>query len=170
MKNNKKGISLIVLVITIIVIIILAAAVILTLTSNNPIQSANAAKIAQNKDSIESALNLYVAQKTAATQGQYSNLEILTAKVGGTGAAISGLTATVSGTPSTNASITGCYLLDQAAVVSQVGITMPEAAGTPLVNSKWYIDPATNKVYYVYPSTATIPSAITAMDFVKKLV
>ena len=165
MKQNKKGISLIVLVITIIVIIILAAAVILTLTSNNPIQSANAAKIAQNKDSIESALNLYVAQKTAATQGQYSNLEILTAKVGGTGSAISGLTATV-GSVATDANLTGLYLLDQAAVVSQVGITMPDPNAT--ANDKWYIDPATNKVYYVYAHAATIPSAISAMDFIKQ--
>jgi Tfp pilus assembly protein PilE len=44
MKNNRKGISLIVLVITIIVIIILAGTIILSLTNNNVIAKANLAK------------------------------------------------------------------------------------------------------------------------------
>ena len=39
--TQKRGISLIVLIVTIIVIIILAAAVILTVSKNNPIDSAN---------------------------------------------------------------------------------------------------------------------------------
>ena len=48
-KNNftkltlKKGISLIVLIVTIIVVIILAAVVILTITKNNPLESAKEA-------------------------------------------------------------------------------------------------------------------------------
>ena len=44
-KINKRGISLIVLIITILVVIILAAAVILTLSKNNPIESAQQAKV-----------------------------------------------------------------------------------------------------------------------------
>ena len=43
-KINNKGISLIVLIITIIVVIILAAVVILTLSKNNPIESAKEAR------------------------------------------------------------------------------------------------------------------------------
>ena len=48
-KNNftklthKRGISLIVLIVTIIVVIILAAVVILTITKNNPVESAKEA-------------------------------------------------------------------------------------------------------------------------------
>ena len=42
-KENKKGISLIVLIVTIIVVIILAAIVILILSKNNPIESAKEA-------------------------------------------------------------------------------------------------------------------------------
>ena len=53
-KNNftkltdKNGISLIVLIITIIVIIILAAAVILTISKNNPVDSAKEAKFKED--------------------------------------------------------------------------------------------------------------------------
>ena len=41
--THKRGISLIVLIVTIIVIIILAAVVILTITKNNPVESAKEA-------------------------------------------------------------------------------------------------------------------------------
>ena len=41
--KKKKGISLIVLIITIIVVIILVVTVILTITKNNPIESAKEA-------------------------------------------------------------------------------------------------------------------------------
>ena len=44
MKNKRRGISLMVLIVTIIVIIILALTVILTLSKNNPIESAREAK------------------------------------------------------------------------------------------------------------------------------
>ncbi len=56
MKNNKYGISLIVLVITIIVIIILAASIILTLNNNNPINEANDARYASDLDNLQSVL------------------------------------------------------------------------------------------------------------------
>jgi len=56
MKNNKYGISLIVLVITIIVIIILAASIILTLNNNNPINEANDARYASDLDNMQSML------------------------------------------------------------------------------------------------------------------
>jgi len=58
----KKGISLIVLVITIIVIIILAGAVILSLSANNPIAQASAAKNASNKAEVQAAVTLYLSR------------------------------------------------------------------------------------------------------------
>jgi hypothetical protein len=66
-KYNKIGISLIVLVITIIVIVILAGAVILTLSANNPINSANESVFKSDLDAIESDLSLYVASEYANT-------------------------------------------------------------------------------------------------------
>ncbi|MDF2866403.1 MAG: repeat family protein [Clostridia bacterium] len=59
MKNTRRGISLIVLVITIIIIAILAGGVILTLSTNNPINSANEAAFKSDLDAIASDLNMY---------------------------------------------------------------------------------------------------------------
>ncbi len=59
MKNTRRGISLIVLVITIIIIAILAGGVILTLSTNNPINSANEAAFKSDLDAIASDLNVY---------------------------------------------------------------------------------------------------------------
>jgi type II secretory pathway pseudopilin PulG len=70
-KQNKRGISLIVLVITIIVIIILAAAVILTLTNNNPIENARQAAFLNDLDTFQSELNMYKASEYASNQGDY---------------------------------------------------------------------------------------------------
>ena len=56
MKKGKQGISLIVLIVTIIVIIILAAAVILTLSKNNPIESAREAKFKEDVRSFKDDL------------------------------------------------------------------------------------------------------------------
>ena len=60
----KRGISLITLIITIVVIIILAAAVVLSLTANNPINSAKKAALISNRESIMSAINLYYSNAT----------------------------------------------------------------------------------------------------------
>ena len=60
----KRGISLITLIITIVVIIILAAAVILSLTANNPINSAKKAALISNRESIMSSINLYYSNAT----------------------------------------------------------------------------------------------------------
>lgn len=57
MKN--KGISLIVLIITIIVVIILAVTVILTLSKNNPIESAREAKILSSLHNVNDSIELY---------------------------------------------------------------------------------------------------------------
>ena len=57
-KEEKKGISLIVLVITIIVIIILAVAVILSIANNNPIENAKEARDIHNQTTLEEAANL----------------------------------------------------------------------------------------------------------------
>jgi competence protein ComGC len=69
MKNNEKGISLIVLVITIIVIIILAGAVILSLSANNPIVQATTAKNNSNVVTVQSAVTLYLGKLMATGQG-----------------------------------------------------------------------------------------------------
>ena len=77
MKQNKKGISLIVLVITIIVIIILAAAVILNLTKNNPINNAKIANLVNNRDALESSIALYLSKAHAETQGSFTSEQLI---------------------------------------------------------------------------------------------
>ena len=75
-KNNftklthKKGISLIVLIVTIIVIIILAAAVILTITKNNPIESAKEAVFKEDVRAFQDELNMYISNEYTRLQGQ----------------------------------------------------------------------------------------------------
>ncbi len=63
--KSKKGISLIVLVITIIVIIILAAAVLLSISKNNPMDSARTATYENDKAEVRSAVALYVSNFVA---------------------------------------------------------------------------------------------------------
>ena len=161
--KNKKGISLIVLVITIIVIIILAAAVILTLTDNNPISNAKVASLAQNKDSLESAINLYTAQVVAKTQGTWTNSEILRGNVDPVASTDTILAAGTASMPiivKTPAEVTAnvngitVYQLDETNLANRAKINLP----TPPSGSSWYVDPASNKVYVVFPSTATVPT------------
>ena len=61
--KNKKGISLIVLIITIIVVIILAAVVILTLSKNNPIESAKEARFKEDVRTFQDELALTVSKQ-----------------------------------------------------------------------------------------------------------
>ena len=68
--TQKKGISLIVLIITIIVIIILAAAVILTITKNNPVDSAKEATFKEDVKAFQDDLALTVAKQYTDKQGQ----------------------------------------------------------------------------------------------------
>ena len=68
--TQKKGISLIVLIVTIIVIIILAAAVILTITKNNPVDSAKEATFKEDVKAFQDDLALTVAKKYTDKQGQ----------------------------------------------------------------------------------------------------
>ena len=70
MKKGKQGISLIVLIVTIIVIIILAAAVILTLSKNNPIESAREAKFKEDVRSFKDDLSLTIAKEYTNAGGQ----------------------------------------------------------------------------------------------------
>ena len=56
MRNNKRGISLIILIITIIVVIILASAIILTFKEKNPINRANEVKFKADLDSFRNEL------------------------------------------------------------------------------------------------------------------
>ena len=88
MKNKAKGISLIILVITIIVIIILAGAVILSLSQNNPLNSANESVFKSDLKAFESDLSMYLTEKYVSTVGSYNpeNLKAddLTAEYNGT--------------------------------------------------------------------------------------
>ena len=68
--TQKKGISLIVLIITIIVIIILAAVVILTITKNNPVDSAKEATFKEDVKAFQDDLALTVAKEYTDKQGQ----------------------------------------------------------------------------------------------------
>ena len=67
--RNKKGISIIVLIITIIVIIILAAVVILTLSKNNPIESAKEARFKEDVRTFQDELALAVSKQYTAAGG-----------------------------------------------------------------------------------------------------
>ena len=68
--KNKKGISLIVLIITIIVVIILAAVVILTLSKNNPIESAKEARFKEDVRIFQDELAMSVSKQYAQTGGK----------------------------------------------------------------------------------------------------
>jgi len=71
LKNKTKGISLIVLVITIIVIIILAGAVILSLSGNNPIESASKATYLSDLKNFQTELSLYQTKQFSDKMGEY---------------------------------------------------------------------------------------------------
>ena len=68
--KRKKGISLIVLIITIIVVIILAVTVILTITKNNPIESAKEAVFKEDVRAFQDELNMYISNEYTRLQGQ----------------------------------------------------------------------------------------------------
>ena len=71
MKTKKKqGISLIVLIVTIIVIIILAAAVILTISKNNPVESAKEGTFKEDVRSFQDELALTISKDYTDKQGQ----------------------------------------------------------------------------------------------------
>ena len=69
----KKGISLIVLIITIIVVIILAAVVILTLSKNNPIESAKEARFKEDVRTFQDELALAVSKDYTNKSGARDN-------------------------------------------------------------------------------------------------
>ena len=71
--KNKKGISLIVLIVTIIVVIILAAVVILTLSKNNPIESAKEARFKEDVRTFQDELAMFVAKDYTSKGGQRDN-------------------------------------------------------------------------------------------------
>ena len=68
---KKSGISLIVLIITIIVVIILAAVVILTLSKNNPIESAKEARFKEDVRTFQDELALYISKQYANAGGHW---------------------------------------------------------------------------------------------------
>ena len=74
---KKNGISLIVLIVTIIVVIILAAVVILTLSKNNPIESAKEARFKEEVRTFQDELALTVS-KQYTTAGGHRDTKIST--------------------------------------------------------------------------------------------
>ena len=68
-KERKRGISFIVLIITIIVVIILAAVVILTLSKNNPIESAKGARFKEDVRTFQDELALAVSKEYTSAGG-----------------------------------------------------------------------------------------------------
>ena len=70
-KLTQRGISLIVLIVTIIVIIILAAAVILTLSKNNPVESAREARFKEDIVSMQDELSMYLSSQYAKDLGNF---------------------------------------------------------------------------------------------------
>ena len=67
--NKNKGISLIVLIVTIIVIIILAAVVVLTISKNNPIESAKEARFKEDVRTFQDELAMSVSKEYAQAGG-----------------------------------------------------------------------------------------------------
>ncbi len=148
----KKGISLIVLVITIIVIIILAGAIILNLTKNNPIDSARIAKIVQEKESLESAMMLYVNTQMSKNLGEYSISDI-----------IKGNANNVISLVNLNEEITiGDKLMnlaDKNALKQNLNLDINNKT-----NSNWYIETSTGKFYLVYDDTSKYDSYLGAYN------
>ncbi|MEG0510329.1 MAG: hypothetical protein RR664_03545 [Clostridia bacterium] len=72
----KKGMSLIVLVITILVMIILAGVVVVSLSKNNPIDTAKTANTLTALSEAQSAVNLYAANKLAEAVDGTTTLKI----------------------------------------------------------------------------------------------
>ena len=68
---KRRGISLIVLIITIIVVIILAAVVILTLSKNNPIESAKEARFKEDVRTFQDELALYISKQYTNAGGHW---------------------------------------------------------------------------------------------------
>lgn len=160
--KNKQGISLIVLIVTIIVIIILAAAVILTLNNNNPIDSSRVAQLADNRSSINSAINLYYGKKMAETQGMYDASQIFTAKDVDSKYGITSIVATDPVTENEmtfNAKYGNYCLLNTEAVEKATDVKLPT-----ITNAKWYIDVNSGLVYLVYFDSSKVPSWMATSD------
>ena len=68
--KKQNGISLIVLIVTIIVVIILAAVVILTLSKNNPIESAKEASFKEDVRTFQDELAMYISKDYTSKSGQ----------------------------------------------------------------------------------------------------
>ena len=174
----KKGISLIVLIVTIIVIIILAAAVILTLNKNNPIDSSRVSQLADNRASLNSAIQLYFGKVMAETQGIFETKDIFlggNADLNGTtkyiprivdSASASGATnfhklTTKSGTNKENndglaASKTETDLTKKNGVLSTesaLDLSIPSISG-----ATWYADVRSGLVYLVYSNYTSMPN------------
>ena len=71
--TQKRGISLIVLIVTIIVIIILAAVVILSVSKNNPVESAREATFKEDVQTFRDDLALSISKDYTAKAGQRDN-------------------------------------------------------------------------------------------------
>ena len=70
-KEKQRGISLIVLIITIIVVIILAAVIILTLSKNNPIESAKETRFKEDVRTFQDELAMAVSKQYTQSGGHW---------------------------------------------------------------------------------------------------
>ena len=169
----KKGISLIVLIVTIIVIIILAAAVILTLNRNNPIDSSRVSQLADNRASLNSAIQLYYGKKMAETQGIFQTRDIFlgnNADLNGSKVAVPQIVGTALSTGSRY------YKLTTKSGTNTIAEVNTDLTATPIVNgvaqtekiidtalpsiskATWYVDVDTGLVYLAYNSVDDLPS------------
>ena len=151
--KNKKGISLIVLIVTIIVIIILAAAVILTLNKNNPIDSSRVAQVCENRDALNSAIQLYYGKKMAETEGVFSTSEIF---LGGTATNTAGTAVTVPAIVGAALGTTNYHLVTDTGANNTedaIGAKFPK-----FKDATWYVDVTTGLVYLTYTAKADMPT------------
>ena len=156
----KKGISLIVLIVTIIVIIILAAAVILTLNKNNPIDSSRVAQLADNRASLNSAVNLYYGKIMAETQGVYEPSEIFkdldkdNTNIAKVSAALVDTTAANTVSITAGGKTTVYYPIATGNTSELLGMTLPTVA-----NAAWFLDIDSGLVYLIYNENYTSTNA-----------
>ena len=73
---KRRGISLIVLIVTIIVIIILAAVVILTLSKNNPIESAKEATFKEDLRAVQDQISMYISSEYQKHPDNFNKIDV----------------------------------------------------------------------------------------------
>lgn len=154
---KKRGISLITLVITIVVLIILSAVIILNLGTNNPINQARLANVAQTRDSINSAVSTYLAKVKADTFGEYGTYEVLTGSI--SSSAKYKITSDDTAIIKENNAYKILYKLDSEKAKSNLNVELKEIDN----KSSWYVD-KNGKVYLIYNTMREVTSYLKEGD------